>query len=957
MKGSNLSEVSNRLLLDPVPLLAAPTSALERALSTALAGARVLKVGRSGRPLRRLVRIAPALDAVTYESRRKRPEDCTFLFADSVRVQRGLRSSSFGRLGGGGSALAEAKGLAEASARSLSVVLASGRTLDLLFIGCEAGVGDRVAGRSAELPSSGQDEALFQAFYICLHALLVRAHTGFACVSERSLFNFFNCVDGSTTCETSDPTKDGRIVQHVSYETASLFLSQLRILPPESLSNESACHDTTLFIMKIAPIELDGPSSPFGNKLATLTCSDNAGDVLIPASAIRSFLRVDQGLPSALLEDARLFCSLLDPSHDVDFVSSSAFTSYLTGSSNSAFAPECASLGCGASVEDYMSHPLSDYWICSSHNTYLEGDQLQGSSSVGAYLSALQMGCRCVELDCWDGPQGEPTVYHGHTLTQHVRFGDIVSALAETAFLASPFPLILSLEVHCSARQQDRMAEILRTEFGERLVFSTTEETESIAASVFVPDKQPFQLLPSPAALRGRVIVKAKLKRLQSRSSGLSTPFLAPPANQNLSPDEQALRRSPVTLASLAEGVRFKLAGVSTKPSHPQPVGSLTPPTRPGTPTYPELPRVLSHALYSSVRLLTVKWASDAHISPPWTMSSLKEHKAAHLLQGPDGASLVLERTRSRLVRVYPGAIRVDSSNFNPAPHWAAGVQMAALNVQTAGVAMHINRAMFRQNGNCGFVLKPQRLRAAALRAAAPFSSVHLPSDTNKSGRYPASSIHREVGEPEPDSEELVQWLLTCGGRCAPLLLERMSLNKVDNFLQTMPSSLLCGRFVDKPTVLSVSVLGVLSLGTVLRFIPPHPPQSSLESATRDQNSNPISCAISVLGDPGDCTRVHTRSVTMLGAGRSAFGGEKLDFTLKHADVAFLYLSIHLDSDPNLVAGLDGWSLPPASGIAHFAAPVSCLRGGLRNCPLSDPSGREIPQAGLLCRFSAREVG
>ena len=182
--------LARQLLLDPSSLLATPSPALDRALSTALAGARVLKVGRSGRPLRRFVCIAPDLDAVTYESRRKRPEDCTFLFADTVRVQRGLRSSSFGRLGGGGLALAEAEDIAEASARSLSIVLASGRTLDLLFLRCEAGVGDGVAGGSAELPSSDKDEALFQAFYISLHALLIRAHVGLTSVGERRLFNF-----------------------------------------------------------------------------------------------------------------------------------------------------------------------------------------------------------------------------------------------------------------------------------------------------------------------------------------------------------------------------------------------------------------------------------------------------------------------------------------------------------------------------------------------------------------------------------------------------------------------------------------------------------------------------------------------------------------------------------------------------------------------------------------------
>jgi hypothetical protein len=41
-------------------------------------------------------------------------------------------------------------------------------------------------------------------------------------------------------------------------------------------------------------------------------------------------------------------------------------------------------------------------------------------------------------VDCYDGENMEPIVYHGHTLTLPITFRDIIIAIETVAFTASP---------------------------------------------------------------------------------------------------------------------------------------------------------------------------------------------------------------------------------------------------------------------------------------------------------------------------------------------------------------------------------------------------------------------------------------------------------------------------------------------------------------------------------------
>ncbi|XP_019662885.1 1-phosphatidylinositol 4,5-bisphosphate phosphodiesterase delta-4 isoform X1 [Ailuropoda melanoleuca] len=354
-------------------------------------------------------------------------------------------------------------------------------------------------------------------------------------------------------------------------------------------------------------------------------------------------------------------------------LSMDGFLSYLCSKDGDIFNPTCLPI-----YQD-MTQPLNHYYINSSHNTYLVGDQLCGQSSVEGYIRALKRGCRCVEVDIWDGPSGEPIVYHGHTLTSRIPFKDVVATVAQYAFQTSDYPVILSLENHCSWEQQQVMANHLTEILGEQLLSTTLDG--------LLPTQ-----LPSPEELRRKILVKGKKLRT---------------LEEDLEEEEEEEE-----LESELEGGQEADSELEAQlESEPQELSPRSKDKKKEKRSKPILCPSLSALV---VYLKSVPFHSFTHSKEHYRFyetSSFSESKARSLIK--EAGNEFVQHNAWQLSRVYPSGLRTDSSNYNPQELWNAGCQMVAMNVQTAGLEMDIYDGLFRQNGGCGYVLKPDFLRDA----------------------------------------------------------------------------------------------------------------------------------------------------------------------------------------------------------------------------------------------------
>ncbi|XP_026107022.1 1-phosphatidylinositol 4,5-bisphosphate phosphodiesterase beta-2-like [Carassius auratus] len=358
-----------------------------------------------------------------------------------------------------------------------------------------------------------------------------------------------------------------------------------------------------------------------------------------------------------------------------------------------------------------MTQPIPHYFVKSSHNTYLTGEEettaLTGVSSPEMYRQCLLAGCRCLELDCWKGkpPDEEPIITHGFTMTTEILFKDVIEAIAESAFKTSKYPVVLSFENHVdSVKQQEKMANYCRTIFGDALL-------------VDLLDKYPLKPghpVPSPSELMGKILIKNK-KSSAPASKPEQVKKASVPEQANASADDSESNQpsdpnQPAPANPESSDPPHATDDREEHDDHDEQDEEKMKNSDEGTAgqevtAYEEMSAIVNYVQPNKF----ISFENAAKKNKSFVISSFVETKGESLIA--KSAVEWVEYNKRQMSRIYPKGTRVDSSNYSPQPFWSAGCQFVALNYQTMDFPMQLNMALFEFNGRTGYLLKHDVLR------------------------------------------------------------------------------------------------------------------------------------------------------------------------------------------------------------------------------------------------------
>ncbi|KAK7276397.1 hypothetical protein RIF29_17536 [Crotalaria pallida] len=347
-----------------------------------------------------------------------------------------------------------------------------------------------------------------------------------------------------------------------------------------------------------------------------------------------------------------------------------------------------------AEVHHDMSAPLSHYFIYTGHNSYLTGNQLSSDCSEEPIIKALKRGVRAIELDLWPTfNKDDIKVDHGWTLTTPVSVIKCLESIKEYGFVASQYPVIITIEDHLTRDLQAKFAEMATQIFGDMLYYPQTDCLTEF---------------PSPESLKNRVIISTKPPKESFKPNSINHngnfPMLS---GSDSSSEESQGNESPESI------IEVKIEDTTTENGSDRDEGDINAcecdhkSHQLCSPDYKRIITIHNRKLKGSLK---DKLTLDGELRRlSWSETTLEKASESH------GADIV-RFTQKNILRVYPNITRVKSTNFKPHLGWMYGAQMVAFNMQGHGKPLWLMQGMFKANGGCGYVKKPQCLMQEHLR-------------------------------------------------------------------------------------------------------------------------------------------------------------------------------------------------------------------------------------------------
>ncbi|KAI0133729.1 PLC-like phosphodiesterase [Xylariales sp. AK1849] len=425
-----------------------------------------------------------------------------------------------------------------------------------------------------------------------------------------------------------------------------------------------------------------------------------------------------------------------DPSGDIatkEELDFNDFLHYMTSAAANALAPPLA---------DELSHPLSSYFISSSHNTYLTGNQLYSDSSTDAYKNVLLRGCRCIEIDVWDGDDSDSESSDSGSDEEYAEKKAIKKA-SRPERLAKKIPRSITRRLEHTSLGK-KLEKYTGNEHKPEAIGSKQEADPKDGASA-PAEHSPLSKSPSPQAvaveprvLHGYTLTKevsfrdvcktirvngfavSELPLIVSLEVHCSTQqqeamvsimnevwsellIKPPPGEAKILPAPGDLRKKILVKVKSAQGN----SGTTTSDESRLPPEAHSSKKVGGTKKKKTkiIQSLSQFGIYT--RGVSFKSLGQPEAGMPTHVFSLSESGVmeVHEKQAPD----LFKHNQNFMMRTYPSGMRIGSSNLDPPAFWRKGIQIVALNWQKWDEGMMLNEGMFAGTG--GYVLKPDGYR------------------------------------------------------------------------------------------------------------------------------------------------------------------------------------------------------------------------------------------------------